>query len=137
MTYYLDANVLLYPLLFGDARAENCRIVLERMCAGELRILTSVLTWDEVVYIVRRHQGTEKAVQAGERLLRLPGLDFRSADLEVIRRAQELLGSTSLRPRDAIHAATALLYGAPSVITEDAAFGVVEGLTRIAPADLR
>jgi predicted nucleic acid-binding protein len=132
---YLDANILLYPMLQQDARASACRAVLDQVVAGA-GAATSVLTWDEVVYVLRKVQGAARAAQQGRLLLQFPGLCFLSTDMVALRRAQKLMDQYGLKPRDAIHAATALIAGIRDFVSEDADFDAVTELRRWPAADL-
>ena len=132
---YLDANILLYPMLQQDARATACRAVLDQVVAGAAAS-TSVLTWDEVVYVLRKIQGAARAIQQGRLLLQFPGLHFLPADLAVLKQAQKLTESYHLAPRDAIHAATAVTAGIRDFVSEDADFNTVKEFKRWTAAEL-
>jgi len=54
-------------------------------------------------------------------------------DLAVLRRAADLYRSLPMRPRDAIHAATALEAGEREILSEDRVFDRVPGLLRVWP----
>ena len=126
---FLVANILLYPMLQQESRAAACRIVLNQVVSGA-EAATSVLTWDEVVYVVRKVQGPARAVQQGRLLLQFPGLQFLPVDMEILRRAQKLTERYNLAPRDAIHAATALASGVRDFVSEDADFDIVREFRR-------
>lgn len=128
---YLDTNVFLLAVLFGDAKAVACREVLRRVASGETVALTSVLAWDEFVYVLRKLQGRETAVAQGRRLLRYPNLRLVPADLATIAKAQSLVEATHLKPRDAIHAATAMVHRATEFLSDDSDFDGIEGIVRI------
>lgn len=128
---YLDSNVFLFAVLYDDAKGVACREVLRRVASGETRAVTSVLTWDEFVYVLQRLQGREVAMGQGRRLLRYPNLRLVPADMEAIARAQGLVEGTRLRPRDALHAATALIEQATEFVSDDGDFDGVPGITRV------
>jgi|LFRM01.1.fsa_nt_gb predicted nucleic acid-binding protein len=130
MRTYVDANVFLYAVLYDDARSQRCRKALEAIVAGRLEAVTSLLTWDEFSHVVERILGREVAVQEGERFLRFPRLDFLPCSMDVLVRAQRLRANTALGARDCLHAATALLAGATTFLSEDTDFDRVPGLTR-------
>lgn len=90
-----------------------------------------MLTWDEVVYAVRRVAGFEESVEAGKILLKMPFLEFLSVDYSVCEDAQKLVEKYRLLPRDAIHAALALKYCDGTIISNDADFDNTEGVKRI------
>ena len=130
-TSYLDSNVFIHPVLFVDAKADRCRAILRRVVAGELTAVTSVLTWDEFVYVVQKVLGRKVAVAEGQKFLRFPHLSFLKADMGILMRAQRLLTEYNVRPRDALHAATALACGADDVISDDSDFDAIKDIRRI------
>lgn len=130
---YLDSNILICAVLYQDARALACRRLLEGVAAGVFRAATSVLSWDEFSYVLERHVGREVAVAHGERLLRYPGVEWVACTPALLAAAQELRQTCRLRPRDCLHAATARHVGAACIVSLDADFDAVRGLTRECP----
>lgn len=128
---YLDSNVFLCAVLFDDAKAAHCRETLACVASGALPALTSVLTWDEFVYVLQRLKGRDTAQAQGSRFLRLPNLRLISADLAVMAKAQSLVETSRLKPRDAIHAATAILQHATEFVSDDADFDGITGIARV------
>ena len=127
---YFDANVFIYANLDAGRTGEWCRELLRRVASGREEGLTSALTIDEVVYQVREDRGLDASLEAGRGLLEMAHLTIAPADVEVLWRSLDLSGRTGLFPRDAIHAATALLRDATEIYSEDADFDAVDGLTR-------
>ena len=60
-----------------------------------------------------------------------PNLRMFGIDSKTIDRAQVLIEKYDLKPRDAIHAASAIQNAAKSIVTNDDDFDVVEELNRI------
>jgi len=106
------------------------RDILEQVVSGNVEAVTSALTWDEFVYVVSRALGRDIAVAEGEKFLRFPNLQFAVTDVSVLAKAQSVIAATALRPRDAIHAATAILAGAIDFVSDDDDFDVVPELNR-------
>ena len=127
---YLDANVFVYANLHTGREGEWCREVLRSVASGRLEALTSALTVDEVTYQVREERGLEASLEAGHGILEMAHLSVAPADTEVLWRSLEISEQTKLFPRDAIHAATALMRDASEFYSEDADFEGVEGLRR-------
>ncbi|HLL54039.1 MAG TPA: type II toxin-antitoxin system VapC family toxin [Myxococcaceae bacterium] len=126
--FYIDASVLVTPLLKNRPQPiiDECLSWLERIGRGELRGVTSFLTWDEVTWIAAK-QPTGKyvradAVAAGQRLLGLVNFEFVPADTAVTHKAQDLLARFNFKPRDSIHASSALLHAGGSMLTLDSDF---------------
>ena len=131
---YIDANIFLYAALYADTRAEACRRVLEAIVNRQCDAYASVLVWDEVAYGVWRLLGKEHAVTQAEKLLRFPHLRFLACDGSIVAKAQTFMTEIGLKPRDAIHAATALGAGIVCIVSEDADFDAVPGLQRECPS---
>ncbi|HEX8700337.1 MAG TPA: type II toxin-antitoxin system VapC family toxin [Myxococcaceae bacterium] len=127
-SYYLDTGVIVTPLLKNQEGSiiEQCREWLERIARGEVQAKTSFLTWDEVIWVAGK--GAEKvynrarAVKAGELLLSLKNLEFVPVDEAVIRGAQQLIARFGLKPRDCIHASSALLHAQGELVSLDSGF---------------
>ncbi len=132
---YADAGLFLLPVLHVERlpRAAAAAQFLESLARGARRVSTATLTWDEVVYVVRRFLGPEDSFAKGEELLAFPNLAWLRVDLPVLRRAAALYKSLPMRPRDAIHAGAALEAGETEIISEDRAFDRVPGLARVWP----
>jgi predicted nucleic acid-binding protein len=130
-TKYVDSNVFIYPVLFADAKAERCRAILKQIVDHELTAVTNVLTWDEFVYIVQRVLGRAVAVAEGQKFLQFPHLTFLRTDVTLLMKAQRLLSEYNIRPRDAIHAATALAYGTREIVSDDSDFDAIKVIRRI------
>ncbi len=128
---YLDTNIFIYALTAENARAEECKKVIEEIARGDKKGCTSVLTWDEVIHVLTKEKGKEIAVQESKQFLMIPHLLFCKADREVIMMAQEIVEQYDLDPRDSIHAATALINGAQEIISNDSDFDRIKELKRI------
>ena len=87
----------------------------------------------EVVFHRMRITGDrKKAVSEGRGLIsRFIVLDFTHEILDTSLRLIEQL--PSVRGRDAVHAATALAYGIPTIASTDRDFDGIPGITRIDP----
>jgi len=132
---YADAGLFLVPMLYEyrvPAAASAARL-LESVARGSRKVSTSTLTWDEVVYVVRRVLGVEDSIAKGAGLLAFPNLTWLRVDLAVLRRAADLYQSLPMRPRDSIHAAAALEAGEREILSEDRVFDRVSGLRRVWP----
>ena len=131
---YLDANVFLYPLLYDpevEPKAERASRLLLRVASGELRAVTSALTWDEVVWVVWRLVERDYALRAGEKLLTFPNLVIVAVSPRSVRRAQALASRYGLKPRDAIHAAVAIEQGDSRIVSDNEDFDRVRELERV------
>lgn len=127
---YLDSNLIIYAILDETDLGEWARGVLERVQNEEMPACTSFLTFDEVFYKVNKIKGIDVAVQNLEAFLTMPNMRFFDVNDGVIWKALELIKEYKILPRDAIHAATALIAGAETIYSEDGDFDNIRGLKR-------
>lgn len=128
---YIDSNIFISPLIYErSSDSIGSRKVLAAIEKAEVTAYTSTLTWDEVVWVVRRVLGRADSIQVGERLAAYPNLRFVSASEEVIRSAQRLLSEFSITPRDAVHVASALSKSVDVMVSDDSDLDVIEGIKR-------
>ncbi|MFH1585433.1 MAG: PIN domain-containing protein [archaeon] len=125
---YIDANVFVQGILRED---NNSKEVVLKMAKKEFIGVTSILSWDEITFIVKKFLGKEVAETEGKKFFRLPNLLFIDAKKEIILRAQRLFERYNIGPRDAIHIATAIHAGAKEIISEDSDFDKVDEISRI------
>ena len=133
MKVYIDANIFLYPLLKDDSKADRFKEIIFGIVTKKFDGITSVLTWDEIVFITRKFLGRKISIIEGAKFLRVPNLVFIDTTKNIIREAQRLIEIYNLKPRDAIHIATALSQNCAEIISDDLDFDVVKEIKRIAP----
>ncbi len=133
MKKYIDSNIFINPVLYDDEKAEKCREITLMISNKKIFAITSVLTWDELVYSIRKNLEIGIAAEQGEKFLRFPNLILVDADRNIILKAQKLISEYHLKPRDAIHAATAISRGCTEIISDDSDFDKVKELKRITP----
>ena len=127
---YLDANVFVYSAINNGELGERSRVLLRKVAKNEISACTSVLTCDEVVYAIRKKAGAEISAIEGGKLIRFNGLKWFKSDENILLMAQEIIETKNLKPRDAIHAATAILNGCKEIISDDSDFDKVKELKR-------
>ncbi len=101
---YLDSNVFIFALLYDQEvmqEAKNSRIVLHNIIKQKDQACTSSLTWDEVVYVIRKKAGAPKSISAGKKMLMFPHFMI-PQDREIVSTTQGLIGRYPIRPRDAM-----------------------------------
>jgi len=126
---YLDSSAFLNAFLGTSEKSRGARALLDRVQRGE-SAATSALTYDEVFWAVKKHRRFEDALLASGALLETPNLTILPVDTEVLWMAHSLIGKYKLNPRDAIHAACALINGIRVVVSEDEDFDQVRELKR-------
>ena len=132
--HYIDANIFIYPILYAEeqeTKVKQAKKILLSIEKGELLAYTSTLTWDEVVWIVRKSMGRDQAVSQGQKLLGFSNLKWIVADENILSRAQTLMNKYILHPRDSIHVASAIDKKIYNVISDDKDLDQVKEIKRI------
>jgi len=122
---YIDTNVFLNSVLYDpkeNVEAQKALLYLQQVVRGEIKAVTSTLTWDEFVWIIKREIDRETSNQKGQEFLRFPNLIFEKVTLNIVKKAQDLLLKYSIRPRNGIHLATALINKMENFVTFDSDF---------------
>lgn len=128
---YLDANVFIYPVLYTGPKSDAASALLSHVGSGDEPGATCALTLDEVVWVVGKNAGREAALKTARLVLDLPNLRVLPVKESDVRRALDLMADHSkLSPRDALHASCAIGAGIFTIITDDADFDRVPGLSR-------
>ena len=129
---YLDANIFIYPFVQeNEAKVELHKALFIKIAKKEIIATTSILTWDEFTYALKKHLGRETAIIKGKKFLSFPNLIFLKIDENVAILAQDLFIKYNLNPRDAIHAATALTNNINEIISDDSDFDQIKEIKRI------
>jgi uncharacterized protein len=131
---YVDSDAFILPVI-GEVtrRAKGATNLLKMIEAERYEAFTSVLTWDEVSWVVGKLLGKADGVSAGKKLLSFPNLHFVEANSAVLSTAQSLMerySSKGLAPRDAIHCASALIRKSGTIASDDRELEVVKEIKR-------
>ncbi|MDI6654983.1 MAG: type II toxin-antitoxin system VapC family toxin [Candidatus Hydrothermarchaeota archaeon] len=127
---YLDSNIFIIATLYSDEKGERARGILRDIRDGKKKAATSVLTFDEVFWEVRKHRGKDAALEAAEAMLSMPYLNFLPVDAAVLWKTLEIIKKYNLHPRDAIHLACAALHGISAILSEDTDFDKIKEVKR-------
>ena len=128
---YIDANVFIFAVLDISPESSSCKDIILKITEGKMPAATSVLTWDEFVWVIRKHTNYDLALEEGNELLQTPNLKFLSADFSIVAEAQHLMKEYNLKPRDAIHAAAAIKNGIKDFVSNDPDFDKIKEIKRI------
>ena len=126
---YLDANVFIYAAINTEEIGEKARNLLQKIQQGQEQAATSVLTFDEVFWSIKKRK-PELAQETSYALLNFPNLEIISADRKLALSALKIINEYNLAPRDALHAASAIASKADCVISMDAHFDKIKEFTR-------
>jgi len=123
---YLDSNVF----IFAATGVPEAKAILKDVAKGTINACTSCLTWDEVVWALKKCTSREVLLEDSRDLLEFPNLVFIPTTLDIIARAHEIMVSDGLDPRDAIHVASMLHANAKEIVSDDEDFDKVKGIKR-------
>ncbi len=130
---YIDANVFIFAALSAEEEGSKAVALLTEIQQGNERAITSALTFDEVFWEVKKNRGMDKALEIVEAMLNFPNLEIVPADRTIVFSALQIIREYNLAPRDAIHAATAILEKAGFVVSTDVHFDKIKELRRRNP----
>ncbi len=134
---YIDSNIFLYPVLYDIEENEEARKAydfLQKVIAKKISGITSVLTWDEFVWIIKRELGREVAKEKSNELLIFPNVFIKNITMNTIKKAQEIFSKYDIRPRDALHCASALEHNIKVIVSFDADFDRIKEIKREEPS---
>jgi predicted nucleic acid-binding protein len=131
VTFFVDANVLVYAWLFGPSH-DACLELLEAVADGGADGRTSPAVLDEVWHLELSGKAgdlgglTERAYTIFAPLLPVNDEAFRLA---------LLLDAPGLGANDRLHAGTCLAQGIDAIASADRGFDAVQRLRRVDPSD--
>ena len=127
---YFDSNVFLYAALNSEEVGRRARALLAEVQDGRLQAASSALSFDEVVWSVKKHRSLEESLTAGEAFLSMAGLDVLPVEGDLLSSALGLIRDYRFDPRDAIHAASALRAEAEAIVSSDKHFDRLKQIKR-------
>jgi predicted nucleic acid-binding protein len=131
MTFFVDANAILYSAIEGPGR-ENCLRVLQAVAAGTAAGRTSPAVLEEVWHVALRSYPKQlsglldAALEVFSPLLPVT----EDAFVHALAMADSRLG-----PNDRLHVGTCTSHEIDTVLTADRAFDGVDGIRRVDPFD--
>lgn len=132
MTFFVDANPIVYSATGGEAAA-NCLRVLEAVAAGEVDGRTSPAVLQEVWHLsLRRYRGRLDGLVESALTVFSPLLPVTE---QALAEAMRLATAASLGAQDRLHVGTCAAEGITTILTADRAFDEVPGIRRVDPFD--
>lgn len=116
---YWDSDAFLGWLQAEPGKADLCAGTLKRADQGEVLILTLALTIAEVLWMRGAPMIPQDKADIVRRFFRRSYLRVRNVTRAVAENAQDLVWTQGIRPKDAIHVATALDAGVAALETFD------------------
>jgi len=129
-SFYIDSNVFIFAYSDDKEVGKTCRKIISMIINKKIKAFTSVLTFDEIFYKIKKLKDRETALIVGELFLNLKNLTFVELDLDVLNYSLNLLKESNLEPRDSIHASSALSNNVSNVITNDKDFDKIKDIKR-------
>lgn len=105
---YWDSNAFLGWLAGETDKVPYCRPVLEAAQTGNLMIVTSALTIAEVLWLKGQQKIAPSQAKKIEDFFRHRWIVVREVDRFIAEDARQLVWDKNVKPKDAIHLATAL-----------------------------
>lgn len=132
MIVYLDSNVFILAVISNDKKAIKAIELIKKGIMGELNIVTSSLTVDEVVWkIWKETKDRSLAIEEGLRLMQFDNLKLIEIDRGIIKTSLNFMKHyKALKPRDAIHLSAALAAGAYIIVSDDSDFDNIKEIKR-------
>ncbi len=127
---YIDSNVFIFASLNNEELGNNARLILEAVQNRNIEAITSALTFDEVIWIIKKNRNFEDAISAGEAFLNMPGLHLVDVNQDLLALSIDIMKRYKTDPRVSIHAATAITQKANIIISEDSDFDRIRELKR-------
>lgn len=122
---YVDANIIIYALVDESEKGAKSRELIKSQ-----RLCTNTLSLDEVAFKISK-KSREQALEAIEFITESPNIKLLAFDPQDVDSFKEML-SKGMKPRDAIHALTALKAHASIIYSEDKDFDILP-VTRKTP----
>ncbi|WP_287950924.1 PIN domain-containing protein [Acidiplasma sp.] len=102
-----------------------------------MHYLGNKLTFDEIIWIIKKNRNFEDAISAGEAFLNMPGLNLVDINQDLLALSMNIMKRYKTSPRDSIHAATAITQKANIIISEDSDFDKIKELKRKSIIDFK
>jgi len=127
---YIDSNIFIFASIDRTELGENCRTVLEMIHKGEIACASSYLTIDEIIWVLKKRIGKEKAVRIVKAAMAIP-VRWMNIDRDIVLGMIEQFKRDGTDPRDSLHVASMRAAGITLILSEDSDFDKVDGLKRM------
>lgn len=126
---YWDSNAFLGYLKEETEKVDACGNVLQAAENGQLVVVTSALTLAEVIYLKGSPKLPQEQRTKVDAFFKAEYISVRNVTRATTELARDLVWDNNIRPKDAIHVATACLYKVPVLHTYDDKLLASDGLT--------
>lgn len=116
---YWDSDVFLGHFNGEPDKVDACNSVLEAADAGRIVIVTSALTLAEVIHAKHHPKLPIASRETIDQFFKSSFLSVQNVTRSIAEEARDLVWDNSIRPKDAIHVATAISCKVPVLNTFD------------------
>lgn len=134
---YWDSCAFLGWLQAEPDKVDLCGGTLDRAKAGEVGIITSTLTLTEVLWTKGGPKLSADKAETLQRFFRHSYIRLHNVTRGVAERARDVVWNHNVKPKDAIHVATALELNVPTLETFDDGVLKLHGLIGSPPLVVR
>lgn len=132
----VDTAVVAYALGSDGPLKSACQAILHQIERERFRAYASVEMIQELVHH-RLRRSADRAASVRQGRLASALFTLLNFDREVLDLSLDLIERLpAIRGRDAVHAATALVYGIETIISPDRAFDGIPGIARLDPLEM-
>ena len=125
-TAFIDTNIIFYAFGKEHPLKARCLDLMKKAAKGELAVVTNAEVLQEILYVHWRRDDLERGGEVFDAIQELLH-EVYPVDRQTMREARALLSKyPSIPPRDAVHAATALMNDIPIIITADKHFAAIK-----------
>ncbi|MCA3633528.1 MAG: type II toxin-antitoxin system VapC family toxin [Methylobacterium sp.] len=117
---YWDSDAFLGWLNNDPGKASKCDGVIQRAERGEVLIVTSALTLAECLWMRGQSKVPKNKAQIVQRFFKRSFIRVYNVTRKIGEDAQALVWDNGIKPKDAIHVATAIFLGVDALETFDA-----------------
>ncbi len=128
---YLDSNIFIFAAIDGGELGGKARAIIDAVNRNQLEAMTSAITFDELVHIVRKNRDSSLAVKTGRAFLELNTLVIIDVNRRILDEALFLIEKYNFRPMDSIHLAAMRINRIDEILSEDSDFDKVKEIKRI------
>ncbi|MEK6960880.1 MAG: type II toxin-antitoxin system VapC family toxin [Nanoarchaeota archaeon] len=125
MSIYIDSNIFIFAALGAadDPRTARSKDILESVIEGKEVAFTSLLTVDEVVWvIIKQKKDRQLAVGQGLRMHQLPIRLIPLTETISMRALHLMKKYPHLSPRDSLHVSSCIDVRASNLVSDDSDF---------------
>ena len=118
-TFYWDANAFSGYLNDEDGKVDVCEPVLKEAERGNVLIVTSALTIAEVLFIRQGPKLPPEKREVVEKFFKADYVAVRNVTRHIADLARDVFWDHGIKPKDAVHVATAVFFKVPVLHTFD------------------